>query len=426
MNLYSPRVSVRAAGFTCYLHPEAVAHDRCAACARTICPVCVVADARGRTLCRSCSDRAQARRRRVRGLIVAAGALAVVGVAGYLLVFHAAGRAGGGAADPFAGDKHAIPPEAAERMAQYRVRLEANPCEVEAAYKLGGVLNGVGDYAGALALCDRFATRCGDATALAWVKMYALEQTKSWNEAIALASELVADHPHHPDYWWWRGEAEAETGELDQAAADDRQSQAVYPSTAVVNLASVARRRERACDGAFAVAHFLDEEPGASARYYGDLESKLWVEGDCTTVAGRGRAAVHIDRVDARLAGHPGRFRIDLTLAHVVVTRDFATRAALIAPGAQAGPSVTILLGGEPVTAEVARVADIAVGGASARDFEVMVVDGLPNPPAGTHAARSHDAALDGLLGQDFLWRFARPDFDARGHLVLTERRAPP
>lgn len=365
----------------------------------------------------------------MRGLVVAAATVAIGGAALYLLVFHAAGRAGGGAADPFAPGKDAIPPEAAERIAQYRVRLEANPCEVEAAYKLGGVLNGVGDYAGALALCDRFATRCGDATALAWVKMYALEQTRSWNEAIALSSELVADHPHHPDYWWWRGEAEAEAGELDQAAADDRQSQAVYPSTAVVNLASVARRRERACDGAFAVAHFLDEVPGASARYYGDLESKLWVEGDCTTVAGRGRAAVHVDGVDATLAGHAGRFRIDLNLAHVVVTRKFAERAALIAPGDQAGPSVTILLGGEPVTAQVARVSDIAVAGASARDFEVMVVDALPDAPAGGARAKKQGrgaAALDGLLGQDFLWRFARPDVDARGRLVLSERSAPP
>ncbi len=80
----------------CYRHPSSSAQDRCAACRRTICPACVVAE-RTAILCRSCAEKIAHERRRLRvRLLVAASivAAAALVLAASLVGSGCAARAG--------------------------------------------------------------------------------------------------------------------------------------------------------------------------------------------------------------------------------------------------------------------------------------------------------------------------------------------
>jgi hypothetical protein len=70
----------------CHIHPSSSAEDRCEVCRRAICPVCVVT-LRKRTACRSCAQRIDLLRRRLRvRLLLAAGLLASAALLALLLV----------------------------------------------------------------------------------------------------------------------------------------------------------------------------------------------------------------------------------------------------------------------------------------------------------------------------------------------------
>jgi hypothetical protein len=64
----------------CYLHPSSSAQDRCAACRRTICPGCVVAERRA-ILCRSCAAKRAHERRRLHVRLAFAAALLIAALA---------------------------------------------------------------------------------------------------------------------------------------------------------------------------------------------------------------------------------------------------------------------------------------------------------------------------------------------------------
>jgi hypothetical protein len=81
----------------CYIHPSSSAQDRCAACRRTICPSCVVAD-RAAILCRSCAERIARDKRgqRVRLVLIAS----IIAVAALWLIASIAGGGCAAAAGP--------------------------------------------------------------------------------------------------------------------------------------------------------------------------------------------------------------------------------------------------------------------------------------------------------------------------------------
>jgi len=371
-------------GLTCYVHPEATARDRCATCRRTICPVCVVEIA-NRTLCRSCADARASRRARIKRAMVAAGLTASAATLWFLFL-----RSPGDEKAAAPAIDAGLPQEMIDEMNEMRARLKADACDDEAAWKLGGVQNALGDYSATLALADRWVTACPESVAVRQAQLYALEKTGGWDQAVGITSELVSEQPWVADYWSWRADAEDGKGELEQAAFDYRQSLAITPNNAVVKFADLARRRGRPCEGVFALTRFIDLIATTRAWVH-DMRHDLYVEGDCTVHLGRGSGALGSGEVvRATVGGAAGRFLVAYDQGHVVVTRAFATRARLVE---RPSPAVTVRVGGELTTAALADVDRIQVGPLSADGFEVAVVDAIGK-------------GVDGVIGLDFLWRF--------------------
>ena len=373
----------------CYLHPEAAARDRCAACQRTICPVCVV-ELRHRTWCRSCAERAAARRGRIRLALVAVGLAGSAAILWFLFLRPAGDEkmAAPGDAGP--------PAEVLEEIAAMRARLQADRCDEDAVWRLGGLQNAIGQYSATLALADRWLLECEESFAVRRAQLYALEKTGHWDLAVGVTSALVAEHPTFADYWAWRADAVAGKGELEQAAFDYRQALAIYPNNAVVAFAELARRRGRPCEGVFAISRFIEVVSTARAWVH-DLRRDLYVEGDCAIRLGRGTGKLATGTlVRATVGGASGRFLLSPSHGHLVVTRAFAARAGLL-PAAE--PTITILLDGGLVTASLAEVAGVEIGPLSASAFEAAVVDVI-EPVERTR--------IDGVIGLDFLWRFER------------------
>jgi tetratricopeptide (TPR) repeat protein len=288
------------------------------------------------------------------------------------------------------------PAEVIAEIAALKTRLRAERCDSEAAWKLGGLQNAIGDYPATLALADRWAVECEESGAVRQAQLYALEKTGNWDQAVGVTSALLAESPTVPDYWAWRADAVAGKGELEQAAFDYRQALAIYPNNAVVEFAELARRRGRPCEGVFAISRFIEVVSTARAWVH-DLRRDLYVEGDCAIRLGRGAGKLATGAlVRATVGGASGRFLVSASHGHLVVTRAFAARAGL-APAAD--PTITILLDGALVSAELAEVARVDIGPLSASGFEAAVVEAI-EPVKRTR--------IDGVIGLDFLWRFER------------------
>jgi hypothetical protein len=375
-------------GLTCYRHRDAAAQDRCSACARTICPVCVV-EIDHRTVCKGCAARAEQRRGKVKMLILACALVASAATLWFLFL-----RDGGGEGVVTARADAGIPAEMRAEMDAMRGRLTSDPCDAEAAWQLGGMLNAVGDYPATLALVDRTVARCGESVALYQVSIYALEKSQMWDQAVGLTTQLIAEHPQVPDYWAWRADALTGRGELEQATFDYRQSLAIRANNGVVRFAELTRRRGRPCEGVFALSRFIDDVATTRAWVH-ELRRDLYVEGDCATRLGTGRSSLPLARVRARVGGAIGDFLVSERMPHVVVSRAFAEKAGL---RVVEEPALTAVVGEETVTIGTTSIDRIQIQEVSATGFEAAVVDKMP---------AIGDKPLDGVIGLDFVWRFA-------------------
>ncbi len=97
--------------------------------------------------------------------------------------------------------------------------------------------------------------------------------------------------------------------------------------------------------------------------------------------------------VEATLNGRfTGRFLLDTGATYCVVSREVARQAKV--RGRTSGETVRLLTANGPVDANLGEVRKVELGGDSARDVEVAVMDEDPVP------------GLDGLIGLSFLDRF--------------------
>jgi clan AA aspartic protease (TIGR02281 family) len=97
--------------------------------------------------------------------------------------------------------------------------------------------------------------------------------------------------------------------------------------------------------------------------------------------------------VEATLNGRfTGRFLLDTGATYCVVSREVARQAKV--RGRTSGETVRLLTVNGPVDANLGEVRKVELGGDSARDVEVAVMDDDPAP------------GLDGLIGLSFLDRF--------------------
>jgi tetratricopeptide (TPR) repeat protein len=239
---------------SCYRHAASGARATCAACLQPICDICESFD-QTRVLCPPCARRRHRLRMATRAAIGLC-AVAVVGAAlfgiGYVVTRE----------KPFDYGVHA-----SEVRAQTE-EADREPCDRKRVLTLTETQLKAGDNRGALKRADAFFRRCGAWPRLLWVTYSAHERLSEHELAIADATKLIEQDPNDKDYWWWRGAAYREKGELEKAAADFQQSLTVEPALLGIpfDLANVYERLGRPCDAMKAIEQFLVYHPDVRDR----------------------------------------------------------------------------------------------------------------------------------------------------------------
>jgi tetratricopeptide (TPR) repeat protein len=323
----------------CALHPDREAVGHCAACLKTVCVLCMsplILD----VTCKSCAApilAAQKQRARlgkvvavvVVGLMVAAGAWAFQNYeppsdqvvtryepappdpvelekqqhAAELVEFEKREPAlelvevekQEPAPKPVKRQNHEPAPDWGKYSGKIRsliAALKTYPCDRTKALELSQQLLRAGDNRGVLTHDEAFFAACGDMPRLRWDMYEAHKNLSEWDLAIAEATKLIEYDRTDPDYWWWRGRAHANKGDLEAAVANFRQSVELCPRcTGAWDLADALEKLGRPCEAipplqtmlALSKQH-LDERR-VEARI-----ADLTARGDCVSEIGQGRA----------------------------------------------------------------------------------------------------------------------------------------
>jgi hypothetical protein len=248
------------------------------------------------------------------------------------------------------------------------------------------------DWEGITIVGNAWLGRCPDDEQIRWKLFKALEELERWPEAEAQATRLIAMNVTDVDYWWWRGQARKNTGDVAGSTADYRQSIALSDMADsrginVMGYGDVAPTVGRACEAAFAMRWW-------GHRNEGDLNDaaerklrSLAEFGACDGARGEGQATVTLDTpltVKLDVAELPAR--IDLHVPYVVIGADAAAKAGLDLSSAQ---PIDLVLDATITPAKLVRF-PVSVGALTASDIEIAVVDAIA--PA--------------RIGLGFWWRF--------------------
>jgi Flp pilus assembly protein TadD len=175
-----------------------------------------------------------------------------------------------------------------QRLSAYLVH---KPCDRSRVVSLAEQYTQAGNYAAVLENAAAFTQRCGMYPRLEWTVYEAHKRLGHWDEAAQVATTLIEQDPTDKDYWWWRGVAYEQRGELEKAAVDYRQALTLMPwlDHVPVNLANVLDRLGRPCEAASALRQFVASHPDEQRLVQPRLE-RLRRRGGCKQVAAR-RAA---------------------------------------------------------------------------------------------------------------------------------------
>ncbi len=152
---------------------------------------------------------------------------------------------------------------------------------------------------------------------------------------------------------------------------------------------------ERACDPA---------EQSTTADWAAEQGKKLMQDNDCGNLLGKGSAKIdgasNSDApppvVHAAIGGKPVAVRIDREVGTTVLTAAAAQHLGLVAGDGNLEVRVgERLVNGHPLLLPV-----VSIGEATAARIDAVIVDTLPGNGEGAEP-------LDGIIGFDFLWRFA-------------------
>lgn len=287
----------------------------------------------------------------------------------------------------------------ASSIANVRQQLEKAPCDKQLALKLGDYLNRAKDYAGAAAWVEEYEKSCERWPRLLWVKQHACEELMDHGCASKTASALIESRPSDSDFWWWRGQAEAKLEHWEQARADDFQSMANKPTGfPAFRLAQfVDAKLQRPCDGALLIQWWIDHGKRTDEEWIDQTRSKLYLAGACGKRSGRGKTTIAAAKnapqinVKVKVDKTPAAFVLDEHAGTTVVSAALAKQAGL-EPAADA-PKVQTLAAGELREGPLVRVKSLGLGGATASEVDVIVVDALPE-------------GVDGFLGLNALMQF--------------------
>lgn len=395
----------------CFVHPTVASTGTCDDCKRAICTRCTKGTLDG-FMCPPCAHKRYRHRRVVTGLKVGAVAAVMVGLAvgGLMIVGQGSERPAAVAA--------AVATEKDPLIAALREQRDLAPCDKVMVRKLVGELSKAGRYAEVVDDGNRFFAKCGPLPRLEWQVVYALQQLGRYSEAVKHETVLIEDNPFDSDFWWWRAEDRARSGQAVEALADLRQSfanseQASSARFAAARVLDVAGPGGQPCEAVLALDYFVE---GLLGELDDDRERRvrgLDLSAHCSELRGTGTTVIPPSdsadgaiRVPVVVGGVPGVFVLDRACGTTILATGFAQRAQ-VAP--RAGATVQTVAFGQVRAGQPATVS-IAVGPAVGPGVEVVIVDALPPD-------------VDGVLGLSFVWKFEQTMVE--GGLELAPGRAP-
>lgn len=278
-----------------------------------------------------------------------------------------------------------------------RESLEKQPCDKKLSLQLGDYYNRAADYKGAVAWVDEFEAKCEKWPRLTWVKFSACKELEDWACATAVGTGLIENDPTDSDYWWWRGEVEEKAGKHVLAKADYLQSMANKPTGYPANRFSkwAEEKASRPCDGALMIQWWIDQGKRTDEDWIDPAVKRLFLAGKCTKLAGKGKTTIAvsekspINKVKVKVDSASGTFLFDPQSGQTSVTPEFAKKAKLTAGTDRVG----FMAAGKLMDGLLAPVKKLEIGGASALELDVAVVEGLPE-------------GFDGVLGLSTLMQF--------------------
>jgi aspartyl protease family protein len=392
----------------CANHPDAPATASCQDCLKTVCSLCLVFEG-SRVLCLVCARRA----RRRRAVTYAAIGVLVVGGAGAGLVLapRRQSASASGASD-FA--KSMLGTGAPESQTDaMEAQLAKEPCDRQQMLAFDEALMRAGNNRAVIDRTEAFWKKCGSMPRLRWLTYEAHKRLSELDKAIADASILIEDKPHDKDFWWWRGIAYEETGQLEKAAADYEQSLAIEPRMTGIpfNLAGVYEKLHRPCDAIFPIEQFLRYHPDvADKERVQERLTHLYADPTCASMAGQGRAVIRFRpgapaiTTMVKMGSARGTFVVDTGASLTVISPALAAKLGL-APSKK----IAVHTASGMADARLAVVDSMEVQGVRARRIPVAVLDSLP-------------PGMDGLLGLSFLARFSLQMETQAGKLTIAAR----
>lgn len=248
------------------------------------------------------------------------------------------------------------------------------------------------DWEGVVIVGNAWLGRCPADENLREKLFKAYEELERWPEAAQVATQLIAADPDDVDYWWWRGQARKETGDVAASALDYRQSIALADMSKarginIMGYADVAPTVGRACEAAFAMRWYGHRNGGEINDGAVEQLASLAEFGKCSEATGRGESAITLATPPPLQLGTTSvAATIDHHVPYVVIDEAVAAAAGLDLAAAQA---IEVVVGGKPAPAKLLRTT-VTVGALTADEVEVAVV-ATPQPA---------------ILGLGWWWRF--------------------
>jgi uncharacterized RDD family membrane protein YckC len=291
-------------------------------------------------------------------------------------------------------------PDDAEKIMARNLQavLDQLGCDRKRALSFGDRMNREQRYEVAVQLVKQYEAKCEPWRRLLWVALYAHQQRGEWKEVSRLTTRLIEEQPSDSDFWWWRGEAFAKSGEYEQAAADYHQSIANLPNGYAAGRYAkwVDKELKRPCEGAFALGYWMDLSPDEVGEWAPPERARLYLAGDCDKLLGRGATALElspeapVSTAKLGLGGKSGTIALTQAAGYTLLSKDFAARAGI---DATAGAQVQVYFAGAWTQAHLVTLPEVRLGQAKAEQVLAGVVDQLP-------------AGLDAVMGVNLAWRF--------------------
>lgn len=280
------------------------------------------------------------------------------------------------------------------------IRLEGEPCDINAISALGKSLAAAHDERRAAGALLGFARRCNGNPRAEREAAAKLSMVGDHAAARDIYADLVARFPGNDLDWYQKGKAEAalrlNADALESYATTIQlvRNQGRLGPWVFEEMAALYAAEGRICEAMTPLDTYLSLG-GANRKNNRtrQLLASYAKRGACTRYASGGSETfpvlgVDVIRVRASVNGVVGTFAVDTGASFVSVSDDFARRAHLAATGA----ARTMTANGE-ATVRLSRAETVGLGRMRAADVPVMVTSkSLGN--------------IDGLLGRSFLARF--------------------